>query len=127
MPGRRPLALWKKALFAVVATVLFFGILEGVLGLLGWSPSFGTKTRTWVHLAPAALRRDGGRHHLATAENKLRFFNRQSFPRAKAADAYRIFCVGARRPTDVPTTTRHRSPAGCASSSPWRTPPARGR
>jgi len=35
-----------------------------------------------------------GRKFLATPENKLVFFNQQRFPREKAPETYRIFCLG---------------------------------
>ncbi len=94
-PPARP---WRAALMAVTAIVLFFGLLEGLLAILGVQPGlrgedpfvgFAGRVRVFVE-----ERGDDARPVLSTAANKLRFFNPQRFPRDKAPGTYRIFCLG---------------------------------
>ncbi len=88
----------KKIGFAALTTIGFFLLLEALLtvihvvprasyedpyvGFASWSPLFVEKTD------------EAGRTVMATAENKLEWFNRQTFPRAKLDNGYRIFCLG---------------------------------
>jgi len=82
----------------VVAVVVFFGLLELILAIAGVRPAlqrddpfvgFASDVRLFVEELDA-----DGRPMLATAENKLRFFNHQRFAREKAPGDYRIFCLG---------------------------------
>jgi len=91
-------AIWQRALTSLIATVVFFGILEGVLALAGVKPALRSED-PFVGFVPGiplfVEQTDAdGRQILVTAENKLVFFNRQSFPRDKAPATYRIFCLG---------------------------------
>ncbi len=82
----------------LVAVGVFFGLLEGLLALVGVEPvlrsedpfvGFVSNVPLFVEATDA-----DGRKILTTAENKLVFFNRQQFPREKAPETYRIFCLG---------------------------------
>ena len=93
------IAWWKKAAFAAVVFVLFFLVLELVLYLCGVQTHFVAKdpyvgfegqVPTYVeHRAE-----DNSRAKMQTAENKLKFFNEQTFARTKPAGTTRIFCLG---------------------------------
>ncbi len=92
-PDHQRLPLWKKALFGGIAVLLFFGFLEGVLALFGVKPllfeddpyvGFAAKIPLFV--------KEGDK--MVTAKNKVKWFNEQSFPRKKAKDTVRIFCMG---------------------------------
>jgi len=110
-PGRK-LPVWKKALFGLVVTGLFFAGLELLLGLCGVRPllysedpfvGFESNIPLFVEQAGS-----DGRAVLATARNKLEWFNAQQFPRHKGANTYRIFCLGGSttygRPYTDPTS-----------------------
>jgi len=91
-------AIWQRVLTALIASGVFFGILEGVLALTGVEPALRSED-PFVGFVPGiplfVEQTDAnGRKILATAENKLVFFNRQSFPRVKQPGTYRIFCLG---------------------------------
>ncbi len=82
----------------LLAVGVFFGLLEGVLALVGVQPALRHED-PFVGFAsnvPLFVEETGsdGPSILATAGNKLRFFNHQQFPRVKAPGTYRIFCVG---------------------------------
>ena len=91
-------SIGKKLLFSTVATVVFFAVVEAVLALAGWKPiaddddpyvGFFSINRLFVESG------DGGAQaELATAKNKLRWFNEQRFPRQKPPGVFRIFCLG---------------------------------
>ena len=91
-------AFWQRALTPLIAIIVFFGILEGVLALTGVEPVLRSED-PFVGFVPGiplfVEQTDaGGRKILATPDNKLVFFNRQRFPREKASGSYRIFCLG---------------------------------
>ena len=95
---RRPLALWKKIVFATVFCGLFFLAAELLLALAGVRPvlyehdpyvGFAAHIPLFVS-APG----EDGREMMVTALNKRGFFNEQQFPRRKPAGSYRIFCLG---------------------------------
>jgi len=88
----------RKLLYAVLTTAAFFGLLE--LTLLAFRVDsasqqfdpfigFSGQSRLFTETETASRER-----FLVTAENRLEFFNRQSFLRDKPPDAYRIFCLG---------------------------------
>ena len=96
-PARRK-RWWREPLLAVAAPALFFGLLEGLLALLGVQPvtlredpfvGFAGSAPLFEPQAGAA-----GEAYLATAPAKLELFNEQRFPRAKPPGTYRIFCLG---------------------------------
>ncbi len=96
--GSARLPWWKKTLFSLVVLVLFFVALEGILALVGVRPvtleedpfvGFSTRIPLFVDTTD-----DSGNVHMMTAQNKLSFFNEQSFAKSKGADTFRIFCVG---------------------------------
>jgi tetratricopeptide (TPR) repeat protein len=92
-PSRR-----KKALFAVIACVGFFAALEGILYGVGVRPLAHDEDpfagfESWLPLFVERAGPDGDRL-MVTAENKLRFFNRQEFSREKARGVFRVFCMG---------------------------------
>jgi len=94
---RRPLPMWKKAMFGLVTVASLFALLEGALALVGVQSVLVTRD-PFVGFAPLPLfvetRDDDGRALMTTAPNKLAYFNRQSFPKAKSAGTFRIFCLG---------------------------------
>lgn len=93
-----PLPIWQAVLLPIVSLLVFFIMLEGGLALFGVSP--GLKTQDpFVGFAsnvplyvPDPDSPDLPR--MITARNKRRYFNQQTFPRKKAAGAYRIFTLG---------------------------------
>lgn len=93
---RRP--WWKKLVFACVATVGFFMLLELVLTAAGVQPvnsledpyvGFASYSPLFVEKTDAR-----GRAVMATAENKSTWFNPQEFPPTKPDGTYRIFTLG---------------------------------
>ncbi|MEM7351767.1 MAG: SGNH/GDSL hydrolase family protein [Acidobacteriota bacterium] len=93
-----PLPLWKKLLFSLLATGLFFGGLELLLAGLGIEPVL-YESDPYVGFASAvshfvSTQRADGSEVLETAVNKRRLFNVQSFARFKPEGTYRIFCLG---------------------------------
>ncbi len=89
-----PLPVWKKGLFALVAFLGFFALLEAALGLAGFQPALYEED-PYVGFAsniPLYVERPGG--WMETAPNKLQAFNRQRFRRLKPRGVRRIFSVG---------------------------------
>ncbi len=97
-PPKKGLPAWKKAAFALLATVLVFALLEGLLALCGVRPGLVEADRYVGFAAGVPLfveRSEGeGGPYLATAENKLPWFNHQRFAKRKPRGAYRIFSLG---------------------------------
>jgi tetratricopeptide (TPR) repeat protein len=94
----RKFPFWKGALLSLVAISLFFGLLEGVLALVGVKPTLLHEDpfvgfAANVPLFVSQLNSDG-RQILVTAPNKERYFNRQQFYKNKPPGTYRIFCLG---------------------------------
>lgn len=103
--GKRPrstpernLPLWKKLAFSATATLAVLLLLEGLLGMAGVRPvlyqedpyvGFSSQIPLFEHELD-----ENGTKVMATAANKLRWFNAQSFPPRKPEGAYRIFCLG---------------------------------
>ncbi len=92
------LPLWKKLLFAVLATVLFFIVAEGLLAVLGVDSKgyendpyvgFSGSSSLYVETTDA-----NGMPTMERAPGKKALFNQQSFPVRKPDGAYRVFCVG---------------------------------
>jgi len=98
VPSRPKLSLGKKVVFSVVAATLGWIVLELGLAL------FGVKQALYDHdpyvgfssYLPLFVeeRQPDGTVRYATAQNKFRLFNPQSFPKVKAPGTYRIFTVG---------------------------------
>ena len=90
---KRQLPLWKKALFSVVVVLLFFGLLEGVLAIFGVKPLL-FEDDPYVGFAskiPLFVKQDD---QMVTAQNKVKWFNPQGFPRKKLKGTQRVFCMG---------------------------------
>lgn len=92
------LPLWKKLVFALVASALFFALLELALFWVGVE-SISYRTDPYVGFSSYSplfveSQRAEATQALITAENKLAWFNRQSFARIKPPGMYRIFCLG---------------------------------
>ncbi len=92
------LPLWQAVLLPVVSVLVFFLLAEGGLALFGVSPVLNTQD-PFVGFAsnvPLYVPDPGSPDipRMITARNKQPYFNRQSFPREKASDAYRIFTLG---------------------------------
>lgn len=92
-----PLSARKKIAFAALTTVVFFGLVEGLLSLAGvraqiaeTDPFVGFTSRVPLFVDDSSS--GGGK--MVTAENKLPWFNRQTFARRKPGNTYRIFCLG---------------------------------
>lgn len=99
-PGRRRrrLPVWKKGLFALLVTTVFFVVMELLLAALGVKPvtfsedpfvGFTSRSPLFDEVTG-----DDGEARYRTVPKKLAWFNEQEFPLAKKADDYRIFCVG---------------------------------
>ncbi len=95
----RPKRQWlANALLAVMAPVVFFGVLELILAAGGVEPAldhedpfvgFAGKVPLFVPEHSA-----DGDDWLVTANGKLELFNLQRFPTRKAPHTFRIFCLG---------------------------------
>ena len=87
----------KKYLFAAVAVVGFFALLELGLALGGVEP-LAAQRDPYVGFASSiplfVEDESGGSGELVTAPNKVRWFNRQRFMNRKPANTYRIFTLG---------------------------------
>jgi tetratricopeptide (TPR) repeat protein len=95
---RPRLSLGKKLVFSVVATALGLTVLEAGLALLGVRPVLYDEDpyvgfSSYLPLFVEETLQDGTVRY-TTATNKLRLFNKQSFPEVKPPGAYRIFTVG---------------------------------
>ena len=95
---RTPLSIRKKILFSTVALCSFFVATELLLTLFGVRPvlfdqdpyvGFSSRVPLFVEQTNTA-----GKAIMATAKNRLNYFNQQSFPRTKDRAAYRVFCMG---------------------------------
>ncbi|MFH1761808.1 MAG: tetratricopeptide repeat protein [bacterium] len=88
----------KKILFAIIAFLLFLCLTESVLSVCGLNPIVKTLDPFvgFTSLNPLfkEKKETNGRVYLSTAENKLSYFNYQSFPAEKAENTFRIFCMG---------------------------------
>ncbi|NLF72552.1 MAG: tetratricopeptide repeat protein [Candidatus Anammoximicrobium sp.] len=95
---RATLPVRRKLLYAAVTTAVFFGLLELTLLALGVDPAFQESDPGLGFSGQSPLftpsESPSGQPVLATAENRLPWFNRQSFLRDKPPGAYRIFCLG---------------------------------
>ncbi len=94
----RRISLAKKVLFSAMTTVAFFCMLEVVLSLLGVAPVTVSEDpfvgfSSQVPLMQVSVDPDG-KKIVTTAENKLVWFNAQSFPLEKKARTQRVFCMG---------------------------------
>jgi len=93
----RKVPLWQALVLPVAAVLVFFLLLEGGLTLLGVKPALqqedpfvGFASNVPLFVPDPSL----GGEIFVTASNKLNFFNKQSFPRQKGPNTYRIFCLG---------------------------------
>ncbi|MDC0935920.1 tetratricopeptide repeat protein [Pirellulales bacterium] len=94
----RPLSRRKKACYAAITVVAFFGLLELALFVAGVRPVLYDEDpylgfSSQIPLLVEQTTGDGS-VVMATAPNKLHVFNAQSFPRDKGAGVTRVFCVG---------------------------------
>lgn len=95
---RAALPRWKKLLFALASTLLFFALLECVFWLAGVR-TIAAGDDPYVGFAgnlPLFVQRtdDDGRVWMTTAPGKLAWFNEQRFPREKDPGTRRVFCLG---------------------------------
>lgn len=89
----KPLPVWKKAVFAVVACGVVLVAIEGGLAVFGVKPiRYESDPYVGFSARLPLFVREGEK--MMTAENKRRIFNYQEFPVRKAENAYRIFCMG---------------------------------
>jgi tetratricopeptide (TPR) repeat protein len=88
----------RKLLYGVFTTVAFFGSVELTLLAFRVAPAsrqfdplvtFSGQSRLFIETEAAS-----GERVLVTAENRLAWFNRQSFRRDKPPGGYRVFCLG---------------------------------
>ena len=88
----------RNSLFTVIIVVAFFGGLEAVLAVAGVRPLILTEdpfvgfAENVPQFVPGT--RPDGTPILRTARNKRVLFNYQEFPKTKADNSYRIFCMG---------------------------------
>ena len=85
-------------MFGAGATAIFFGLLELLLAGLGIRTESSTTDRMvgFSNYAPLFVESIGndGRAIMSTAENKLHWFNHQSFVKQKSPTTKRVFCMG---------------------------------
>ena len=98
MASQHKVSIQKKLLFALITTVGFFFLLElaliacGVRSIAGQDdPYVGFSSYLPLFVAETE---DTGSPSMATAPNKLRWFNKQRFPQEKSEGTFRIFCLG---------------------------------
>ncbi len=94
---KRTLSYRAKAIYGVLVTTLFFGLLECLLAVFGVQPTLADRDPFVGFESSIPLfvqRTHDGQPYLQTAANKLSFFNAQRFPKDKAANTFRIFCLG---------------------------------
>ncbi len=115
----------KKLCFSVITTLVFFGLLEACLWIGGIEPVSDT-TDPFVGFSsrfplfePAVDAQ--GQAVMQTAQNKLNWFNDQSFPRKKARARIVFFASVVRPPTGILIGIRPPSHDGFASSFRWWT------
>jgi tetratricopeptide (TPR) repeat protein len=89
---------FKKLLMGLAVTGIFFVVLELIFALFGVGGAHVVED-PYVGFAkhsPLFVEASGGQGSsiMQTAPNKLQWFNPQSFPKQKAPNSYRIFCVG---------------------------------
>ncbi len=92
------LPIWKKVIFGSFVTCAVFVLLEGLLAVVGVRATVETHDpfvgfASSLPLYVEKVDKDG-QVVMTTAQNKLAYFNDQSFPRKKPAGTYRIFCLG---------------------------------
>jgi len=85
----------KRLLFACIAVVSFFGLVELLMALAGVRPVIIAEDpyvgfESYLPL----FRLNAKTQELETAPNKLDFFNKQRFSRRKAPNTFRIFTLG---------------------------------
>jgi len=90
----RPLRRWQKAVLGLGTALLLLVGLEGLLALCGVRPAAEQADPFVGFEGTLPLFERAGEATLRTAPGKLRLFNPQSFPVAKPAGGYRIFCLG---------------------------------
>ena len=94
----REISPQKKLLFSLLTVLLFLGLLEGALALLGVRPV--TETRDpfvgFTGLVPLMQpsRDEFDQRVLVTATGKRVWFNDQTFPERKSDNTVRVFCLG---------------------------------
>lgn len=107
--------LRRKFLFSLIMVSFVLGLLELVLAILGVQPALYEKDPyvgfTQIPLFVEEEQADGP-VQCVTAPNKLRLFNRQSFPLEKSEGTFRIFTVGG-------STTHGRPYDDATSFSGW--------
>jgi tetratricopeptide (TPR) repeat protein len=90
--------VWKQLLFTVITTVALFAVVEIVLVVVGVRPVLYDEDPYvgFSSYIPLFVEQAGpdGKTIMATAKNKLTFFNSQQFAADKPAGTYRIFCAG---------------------------------
>lgn len=88
----------KNSLLVIAAVTVFFGAVELVLASFGIRPALLTEDPMvgFAENVPQFVEdvRPDGTVILKTARNKRGLFNYQEFPRDKADNSYRIFCMG---------------------------------
>lgn len=93
------LPLWKYLLFCALIVGVFVGLSEGVLALFHVRPIVATEDPYlgFVSYLPLYVEENppDGSVWMVTAENKLRLFNKQRFPKHKPPGSYRVFALGA--------------------------------
>ena len=98
MARHKPLAIWKKLVFSTVVACFSFALAELLLGLIGVRPLLYEEDPFvgFSSTVPLFVEQDdgSGTPQMVTAENRLRLFNWQSFPKIKSDRACRIFCLG---------------------------------
>jgi tetratricopeptide (TPR) repeat protein len=90
--------VWKQLLFTLITVVALFAAVEIVLVVVGVRPVLYDEDPYvgFSSYIPLFVEQTGpdGKTIMATAKNKLTFFNRQQFAANKPSGTYRIFCAG---------------------------------
>ena len=93
----RTLSYRAKAIYGLLVTVLFFVLLECLLTLAGIQPTLVDQDPFVGFESSIPLyvqRTHDGQPWMQTANNKLSYFNAQRFPKNKADNTTRVFCLG---------------------------------
>jgi tetratricopeptide (TPR) repeat protein len=97
--AKKPKTTLRQAILIILTSlVLFIALLEGGLALFGIDPVLKQEDPFVGFAGNVPLftqsRAPNGNAIYTTADNKIAYFNRQMFVEEKAADTYRIFCMG---------------------------------
>ncbi|MCA9218564.1 MAG: tetratricopeptide repeat protein, partial [Planctomycetales bacterium] len=91
---RPPLSRRKKFCFSLVATLIFFGVVETLLFAAGVERVAADPYAGFSNQIPLFVESASDATRLETSSAKLRFFNQQEFAKVKPDNTFRVFTLG---------------------------------